>query len=73
MESLDKPFAHGVSGIVKPGYEPVLKAFENNFYNEWDTKAQLCVFVGEECVVDLIGTSVWAYKKSKEMVTRDHL
>lgn len=42
-----------VEGYVAPGYEPVKKMFADNFYNGKESSAQLCVYVGEEKVVDL--------------------
>lgn len=44
-------------GEVKPGYEKVKTGFERIFELGLVKNAQLCVFVGEECVVDLCGTT----------------
>jgi len=42
-----------VEGFVAPGYENVRKMFEENFRRGSDESSQLCVYVGEEVVVDL--------------------
>ena len=44
-----------VEGYVAPGYEPVRKLFEQNFEDGLEASSQLCVYVGEEIVVDLWG------------------
>jgi len=44
-----------VQGHVAPGFESVKKMFEENFRKGADTNAQLCVYVGEEKVIDLWG------------------
>ncbi len=46
-----------VSGRVSPGFEPVRRAFEAGFARGVESAAQLCVYLGEECVVDLWGVS----------------
>jgi len=40
-------------GFVAPGFESVKQMFENNFQRGADESSQLCVYVGEEKVVDL--------------------
>merc|ERR1711874_823096 len=42
-----------VEGFVAPGYESVREMFERNFRRGSDESSQLCVYVGEEVVVDL--------------------
>ena len=42
-----------VGGTVAPGYESVKVMFEENFHRGSDESSQLCVYVGEEKVVDL--------------------
>jgi len=46
-----------VEGTVAPGYESVKEIFEENFRAGLEDNAQLCVYVGEELVVDLWGYS----------------
>merc|ERR1712002_1067911 len=46
-----------VEGSVAPGYEAVREMFEENFKAGREDNAQLCVYVGEEMVVDLWGYS----------------
>ena len=42
-----------VEGFVAPGYENVREMFERNFRRGADESSQLCVYVGDEVVVDL--------------------
>ena len=42
-----------VEGFVSPGYESVREMFERNFSRGAEESSQLCVYVGEEVVVDL--------------------
>ena len=42
-----------IGGFVAPGYESVKVMFEENFQRGSDESSQLCVYVGEEMVVDL--------------------
>lgn len=42
-----------VEGSVSPGFESVKEMFEKNFRRGAEDSAQLCVYVGEEKVVDL--------------------
>jgi len=44
-----------ITGYVKPGYEPVLKHFCDNFTNKHDKRTQICVYVKNELVIDLYG------------------
>jgi len=46
-----------VEGYVAPGFEPVRELFRENFRLGLEKNAQLCVYVGEEKVVDLWGTT----------------
>ena len=49
---------HVIEGSVAPGYESVKKIFEANFDRGAEENSQLCVYVGEEKVVDLGKTSI---------------
>ena len=42
-----------ISGTVASGFEPVRDLYEHNMTTLAERNTQLCVFVGEECVVDL--------------------
>ena len=46
-----------VDGMVAPGYESVKEMFEDNFKKGREKNSQLCVYVKEEKVVDLWGSS----------------
>ena len=46
-----------VKGSVSPGFEAVRDAFEAMMRTGCDTRAQLCVYAGEERVVDLWATA----------------
>ena len=43
----------GVRGYIKPGFEPLLRKFEELHKNGNDTNSQLCVYVGDTIYVDL--------------------
>lgn len=45
-----------INGTVAPGFETVREMFEDNFKKGREENAQLCVYVGEEKVVDLWGS-----------------
>jgi len=45
-----------VSGSVAPGYQPVRDLFEENFLAGEESCAQLCVYLGEERIIDLYGS-----------------
>jgi len=55
--------SHGVKveGSVVPGYETVRDIFQDNFNKGREESAQLCVYVGEEKVIDLWGSADPAY------------
>jgi len=54
-----------VRGACDPAYEKVKDEFQR-FYDEgYETKSQLCIYVGEECVVDLYGDQVGGYSPDK--------
>ena len=42
-------------GTAASGFEPVREMFEAMLRSGCDTKAQLCVYIGEEKVIDLWG------------------
>ena len=44
-----------IFGYVKPGYEPVLNHFCDNFTKKQDKRTQICVYVKNELVIDLVG------------------
>lgn len=46
-----------VDGTVAPGFESVKSLFEHNMKTQAEENAQLCVYVGEERVVDLWATA----------------
>ena len=45
-----------IEGSVKPGFEPVKETFQNRMASLKEINAQLCIYVEEECVVDLWGS-----------------
>ena len=49
-----KTFTCGISGYVKTGFEPVISVLERLYKMEQDKRGQLCVYVGEEVVIDVI-------------------
>lgn len=52
---LTPPAARRIAGFVRPGFEPVLAAFEENFARRGELGAACCVYVRGEKVVDLWG------------------
>ena len=48
---------YSIEGTVAVGYESVKEMFEENFRAQRDDNAQLCVYVGDDLVVDLWGFS----------------
>ena len=60
-KSMETPlFCEGniqIYGNCEKGYEPVKDAFIQNFVSGQELNASLCVYVKENCVIDLYGTS----------------
>ena len=48
--------AYKIQGSVNSEFEPVRRMFEKNFIDKVEAHAQLCVYVGDEKVIDLSGT-----------------
>ena len=46
-----------IDGFCAKGFEPVKKIFCENFETGEEENAQLCVYVGHECVIDLCGSN----------------
>ena len=44
-----------ISGFTAPGFERVREQFERNFTHHREVGASVCVYRGDECVVDLWG------------------
>ncbi len=57
-----------IAGQVAPGYEPVKQLFEHNMRTLTERNTQLCVYVEQECVVDL-----WASAIDDESFNADSL
>jgi CubicO group peptidase (beta-lactamase class C family) len=47
-----------IEGRVAPGFEPVRQLYEHNMHNLAERNTQLCIYVGETCVVDLWASAV---------------
>jgi len=45
-----------IEGSVKPGFEEVKETFQSRMASLKEINAQLCIYVEEECVVDLWGS-----------------
>merc|ERR1719410_2307776 len=45
-----------INGSLSPEFEPVRRKLEEYFRSGMESRAQLCVFVGEEKVIDLFGS-----------------
>ena len=46
-----------IEGTCLKGFEPVRKQFYENFLNGKEQNAQLCIYLGDRCVVDLWGSA----------------
>ena len=47
-----------IEGTVAAGFEPVKRLYERNMASLAERNTQLCIYVGEACVVDLWGSAV---------------
>jgi CubicO group peptidase (beta-lactamase class C family) len=47
-----------INGTVAPGYESVKQLYEHNMNTLAERNTQLCIYVGEECVVDLWASAI---------------
>jgi hypothetical protein len=56
-----------ITGFVAPGYEPVFKQFLSYYEKNYDTKSQLCAYVGNEKVIDICGNN------TKDKYTHDNI
>ena len=50
-------------GSVKPGFEPVQEIFNDLIKEAKEYEVQLCVYVGQERVIDLWGSSRGKHKQ----------
>jgi CubicO group peptidase (beta-lactamase class C family) len=57
-----------IEGTVAPGYESVKQLYEHNMNSLRERNTQLCIYVGDECVVDL-----WASAIDDNTFTADSL
>ena len=55
-----------IHGTVEPGFECIKTQFETNYNLQYDKHSQLCIYVGQKCVVDLYG------KTNNSAYTADH-
>jgi CubicO group peptidase (beta-lactamase class C family) len=47
-----------INGTVAPGYESVKQLYQHNMNTLAERNTQLCIYVGEECVVDLWASAI---------------
>jgi len=47
-----------IEGTVAPGYESVKQLYEHNMHSLAERNTQLCIYVGDECVVDLWASAI---------------
>ena len=47
-----------IDGVVAPGFESVRTLYENNMRTLAERNTQLCVYVGDTCVVDLWASAI---------------
>ena len=58
MSSYETPNLIQINGYCAEGYQPLKELFVNNFHTGKENNAQLCIYVNDECVVDLYGTAI---------------
>lgn len=56
-QRMNNPDPVRIDGTVAAGFEPVAEAFERTMHSLSEDNAQLCVYVGDDCVVDLVGSA----------------
>ena len=56
--SSENPNLVQIKGHCSKGYHPLKELFVSNFYTGKENNAQLCIYVNDECVVDLYGTAI---------------
>ena len=47
-----------INGYCEKGYQQLKERFADNFHSGKENNAQLCIYVNDECVVDLYGTAI---------------
>ena len=47
-----------INGYCAKDYQPIKELFVSNFHSGKENNAQLCIYVNDECVVDLYGTAI---------------
>lgn len=47
-----------IAGHITPGFERVKQLYERNMHSLAERNTQLCIYVGEECVLDLWGSAI---------------
>ena len=57
-------YKHNISGHVAPGFEPVKKELEEYFRNGMESRAQLCVYIGEEKVIGKFSLTIFIHTSS---------
>ena len=56
--SSESPNLVQIKGHCSKGYHPLKELFVSNFHTGKENNAQLCIYVNDECVVDLYGTAI---------------
>ena len=65
---MDLPSKFALNGFCSENYEPVKAHFEKMLLNGQEENAQLCIYVGDKCVVDLYGTAIGDFSYSSESI-----
>ena len=65
---MDLPSKFALNGFCNENYEPVKAHFEKMLLNGQEENAQLCIYVGDKCVVDLYGTAIGDFSYSSESI-----
>ena len=56
--SSESPNLVRINGYCSKVYQPLKELFVSNFHAGKENNAQLCIYVNDECVVDLYGTAI---------------
>lgn len=67
MEQSKRTFKYGICGHVKEGFEPVINQLEKYYEMKYERNCQLCVYVGEECVIDIVMSNPFETSKTNKI------
>ena len=71
MSSETRNLVH-INGYCAKGFQPLKELFVDNFYSGKENNAQLCIYVNDECVVDLYGTAIGDTTYTQDTIQVSH-